>query len=120
MSSSVITYDGLLLPSTYLSSAKLYFFISSFNASYPKLFLYSFINISNLSCDFKSNGISNGIAFDMFTSFTPYSLKSKSNISSLTYFLSLTSPYVHPFNAFFSSYFFCFLLSNSSSYNPIS
>ena len=120
MSSSVITYDGLLLPSTYLSSAKLYFFISSFNASYPKLFLYSFISISNLSCAVKSDGISNGIAFDMFTSFTPYSLKSKSNISSLTYFLSLTSPYVHPFNAFFSSYFFCFLLSNSSSDNPIS
>ena len=43
-----------------------------------------------------------------------------SKINSFTYFLSLTSPYVHPFNAFFNSYFLFFLLFSSSSERPIS
>ena len=49
-----------------------------------------------------------------------YSFDKISNINSLTYFLSLTSPYVQPFKAFFNSYFLFFLLFNSSSDKPIS
>ena len=56
----------------------------------------------------------------MLVSFTLYSLYNKSYISSLIYFLSLTSPYVQPFKAFFNSYFLFFLLFNSSSESPIS
>ena len=120
ISCDVITYDGFVSPSTYFSSANLYFFIISVSASYPKSFLYMYINISNLSCGVSNDGISNGIAFDMFASFTPYSFESKSNINSFTYFLSFTSPYVQPFRAFFNSYFLFFLLFNSSSDKPIS
>ena len=76
--------------------------------------------MSNLSCGVKSDGMSNGIAFDMFVSFIPYSLYNKSYINSLTYFLSFTSPYVQPFKAFLNSYFLAFLLFSSSYDNPIS
>ena len=73
-----------------------------------------------MSCAVKSDGISKGIAFDIFVSVTPYSFCNKSNINSFMYLLSLTSPYVHPFKAFFNSYFLFFLLFNSSSERPIS
>ena len=75
---------------------------------------------SNLSWAFNNDGISNGIAFDILVSSTPYSLDNKSKINSLTYFLSLTSPYVQPFKAFFNSYFLFFLLFNFYSDKPIS
>ena len=55
-----------------------------------------------------NDGMSNGIAFEMFVSSTPYSFANKSYINSFTYFLSFTSPYVQPFNAFFNSYFLFF------------
>ena len=76
--------------------------------------------MSNLSWAVNKDGTSNGIAFDIFVSFIPYSCESKSNINSFTYFLSLTSPYVQPFKAFFNSYFLFFLLFSSSSERPMS
>ena len=75
--------------------------------------------MSNLSCGVSSDGTSKDIAFDIFVSSTPYSFANKSYISSFTYFLSLTSPYVQPFKAFFNSYFLFFLLFNSSYESPI-
>ena len=82
--------------------------------------LYIYNKMSNLSCAVNSEGTSNDIAFEIFASFTPYSFDKRSNISSFTYLLSFTSPYVQPFNAFFNSYFLFFLLFNSSSERPIS
>ena len=81
ISLSVITYEGFVSPSIYFNCAKLYFFINSVNASYPNSFLYAYIKISNLSCAVKSDGMSNGIALDMFVSSTPYSFANKSYIS---------------------------------------
>ena len=66
--------------------------------------------ISNLSCAVNNDGTSKGIAFDIFVSSTPYSFDNKSDINSFTYLLSLTSPYVQPFKAFFNAYFLFFLL----------
>jgi len=43
--------------------------------------------MSNLSWAVNKDGTSNGIAFDIFVSFIPYSCESKSNINSFTYFL---------------------------------
>ena len=64
--------------------------------------------ISNLSCAVNNDGTSNGIAFDIFVSSTPYSFDNKSDINSFTYLLSLTSPYVQPFKVFSLMHIFYF------------